>query len=324
MNLSYQRDIAEWVRTDRWLALVQAHQSPVAKEGGVFRLFSQDPAAPAALQRSYNLAGVTRLMADYVYRESGKRARPASSRGGKAGRAQRGMRKSQYGEDTGGLGRPSAPEFAGAGKSDGHTMLRLTGPMRGTLVHRQIEDSVLHDNENFLRRHAQGMHPWARSLMKCLLKRGMRPFRAEFTVHDADMGAATQIDLLAVDQTGRLVFIENKTGYGGGDWMCVAEGTAWRLDVLTALGASFPCNPRNRAVVQATLGALMAVRMLRLPEEAFAVLVLRVHDAAVDYVPVHPDFVRTTGLALYGALLAARRAERRERKAARTQARALL
>lgn len=326
MDIQFERDIVGWVQDARHLRLMQAYRSPVIQAGATFCMATAAP-APGLGPVMRNLKGVTTLMRDLIVDDPARdpgAARATRGRSwlrapratGERAATTRKRSREQWGHtiDTAAFPRPEFSR-ATAGVAGLAPMLGLRGPGRGTLIHTQIEDSVLHDAEHFARRHAHGMHPWARSLLGALLQRGLRPFKAEFIVHDADMRCATRIDLVAVDRTGRLHFIENKTGYANGKWhdvrgaaQAAREGTGarWRPDYLNAL-AFFPCTARNQAAVQAVLGARMAARMLRLPPETYSVAVARVSDDGVDYVPVADTFVKDVGSQLDATLASARR-----------------
>src|SRR6185295_4276490 len=70
---------------------------------------------------------------------------------------------------------------------------QLTGFMRGSRIHRQIEDAVLLDVENFRRKHPEGMHYWAHQILQAILSHGWCPVVSEFVVFDLQLKAATRI-----------------------------------------------------------------------------------------------------------------------------------
>lgn len=317
MDIQFERDIVGWVADAAALRTLHAYRSPVIQAGATYCMAVAPGEEGHGTVSSRRLKGVTTLMRELFYASDVPRpgATPAA-RAAAAGerRAARKRDRDQWGVSKG----PDKPSFTRptAGVGGLSPLLALRGFERGTLIHQQIEDAVLHDADHFARRHPHGMHPWARSLMRALLARGLRPFKSEFIVHDPVLRLATKIDLVAVDQQGRLVFIENKTGYAGAAWHNVAAGGPspspkddphhWRQAYLSAL-AFFPCTARNRAVVQSVLGALMAVRTFGLGRATYRVAVARVDDDGVDYVAVTDDFVQRVAPLLYATIADARK-----------------
>lgn len=182
------------------------------------------------------------------------------------------------------------------------TGLSGTGRMRGTLVHGQLHDLLTLDARAFKRRNAHGTHPWAVRVMEALLQRGRRPVASELIVWSDAMRLGTAIDLVAVDCSaaggGALEFCEVKTGYA-------AEG-AWTRSsgpMRGCLAGVLDDTPLNRAIVQALVGALLAIsgHALRGP---FLCWVVRVDDAQVEFTRVAPDFVERHGPRIWAELTA--------------------
>lgn len=279
MQVRVNRDISPFVETTQWVDALQQHVSPVIQEAGVYHYYA--PGSP----KSRTLSGVTTLMRKYLV---GKRKR-------------------------------GAPKFRAAKrrvKRNGQGLQgRLGGFMRGSLVHRQVEDAVLLDAENFLRRHPDGMHPWARALFDAISAMRLRPLVAEYVVYDLALGAAFRIDFIAVDRKGRLHVFETKTGYVGGAFANDHHAGRWLPGFLDARAESdLPCSPQNQAVIQATLGALMLARTLRLPTRAYKVCVVHLEQNKVRIVQVPRRFLVETGIPVYQHLVQCRQAETPPRK----------
>lgn len=177
------------------------------------------------------------------------------------------------------------------------------GHVRGSIVHRQMEDLMTLDAESFRRRNPEGEHPWTTRLFRALLARGEIPLQSEFRVADVAMGVATRIDMVTVkEETGELCFLEYKTA-GSRELFNVAETSTAPLERV--LGATrLPNSALVRGMVQATVGALMAKKMLGL-RAAFHVTVVLITEQAIDFIDVVPAFVQETGEAVYADMLAA-------------------
>lgn len=312
MDLSFERDILGWVRNRAPVDALMGTALRVINTGG---LYTYVPPTPG--ERTFSLKGLTRLMADILYtRDADGDTNDNAS--GWTRRADAGGRKKKVRARADGdpeavkrrrhiraLTQPELDPGPARGIARRHTMDGLRGAVRGSYIHQQIEAAVMLDRAAFQRKYREGMNPWAHNLMGDILKRGMRPFRAEFVVYDLTIGCATQIDLVAVDPAGTLVFIENKTGYGGGAWTRAEPDVYWTTPALARL-PNFPCTPRNKAIVQITLGAIMAAKMLSLPMNAYRLAVMRIDEHVIEYTPVNADFLLTEGIALYEHLRAAR------------------
>jgi hypothetical protein len=255
-------------------------QLPLVHEGGTYVY------VPGGTRNPVTMVGLTTAMSKYLYaplQAVKKRARkPAETPAAKLKRQ-----------------RSKARQVALRAKLtvQQRMMMSLKGRVRGSLIHRHIMDRLTLDDENFLRRNTTGIHPWARRLLEVFVGRGWHPIAAEFPALDANINMATQNDLVAVDESGKLVFIEDKTGYADDAFNQV--DAVWSFELPAALRGRFPCTPRNRAIVQATLGALMAVSRLRLEDDAFSVWVARIDDSTVELFPVKQSFLHLVAIHIY-------------------------
>lgn len=260
MDIDIERDIIAWCSNPSVVKAIHAFSPPVVHEAGVYHYHVHG-------QKRVLLRGLTRTMREaLVEREPGSRS---------TGRKDPGNGEEEIPED------PAA--FAEAS---------LTGVMRGSRVHREVEDAILMSPKVFLRKYPRGMRSDTRRLLGALDERGWRPFKAEFIVYDLDLGIATRIDLLAVNREGRVLFVENKTGYGNGTFIDGPPGD-WKVDL------PFECTQKALALVQATMGLLMAVRLLRLDERAVEACVVQVDETALRWCPVPTEFIQENGANLY-------------------------
>ena len=86
------------------------------------------------------------------------------------------------------------------------------GHLRGTRVHKELQDFVEFEPAVFTRRHSS-MHPWTKRILNYLFQNGLTPIASEFNVFDPAIGVATSIDMICTRLSGQLVVIEFKTGY---------------------------------------------------------------------------------------------------------------
>jgi len=177
----------------------------------------------------------------------------------------------------------------------------LNGAQLGSLVHQQMADLIDMDNAGFARKYGVrdegagggGLHVNTECLMKAIIEQGMVPVRPEFLVYNLAAGHATRIDNVAIElATGRLVFIEYKTGYGEGKFMEPARHLRWRHPAMAASGT--PCSPYSMACTQITLGTAMAVQQMHLPPEAYRLQVMHVDLDAKTQIVRHVHTAKMT------------------------------
>lgn len=205
-----------------------------------------------------------------------------------------------------------APVTADAGADT--LLAKARGHVRGSIVHQQLHDLLTLERRSYARKNEDGTHPWAQRLLRDLLARGELPLCSEFLVADPELGLATRLDLLAVNErSGHLTVYEFKTAehrepFYRGDAAAPFAGLLQRRLANSAL---------NRAALQASIGAIMASQMLEL-KGMFKVYVVLLTEAATEFIEVQPDFVVGTAADVYVDIRrdhAARMAKKRQKKA---------
>jgi hypothetical protein len=277
MEIDDERDVLAHVTDRTWVQRLMQHQSPTIYEGGSYYYTG---ALPAGMTKR-TLRGVTRIMKDELWEA---RSPPQRRR---------------------------TPTKTGTPRPRGQKA--LYGAMRGSLIHRQLQEAIQLDRASFLRRHPEGTHPWLAPLVEALLARGWRPVRSEFVTCDPALDMATQIDLVCVDRAGRLILIELKTGYADGAFTTVVDG-AWRKGSVPAR-YGWQCTPFARAVCQDMLGALAVARELDLPDGAYVPVVAHVDGRTVTLTEVGHDVLAQVGCALYADTMLKEQGRRRARRA---------
>lgn len=176
------------------------------------------------------------------------------------------------------------------------------GSRRGTEVHHQLGLAVRYGLAAFRSRvGGDGVHKFTESILHALAQKGWRLVRSEYIAYDAALGISAHVDLVAVDESGRLIFIEIKTGYAGGKFERLTNRQIWTIPPFHGR-IDFPCTVRNKAVVQIGLGAMMAAKRLRLPPEAYRAVVMQIEERLLRIIPLHRTFIQGDLSVLYSHL----------------------
>lgn len=312
MNWNYHTHFERWVKHKTWLSKIYDYRSPIIHEDGSYQV--QDPRTGELVV----MMGITDLISFYIVT---KEPLPLSDHDGfktLPGRRRSKVKKEPSSSNRGmynskkthisiqaivlpGVGRVDVVTPNGRPRKELPPVLQLRGAKRGTLVHRQIEDFVYCESLEAMRRKPAnhiGIHYFAPLLLLRMVALRTRPLLSEFRTHDASIGCATKVDTIGIDEYGRLVFFENKTGYSNGKFTKLSR-ERWLCPALAERAARFPCTPRNKAVVQVVLGAAMTMRMLNIPAHMIRAIVLRVDEYGVCDEEVNADFFRALTIILY-------------------------
>lgn len=213
------------------------------------------------------------------------------------------------------------------------------GHVRGTIIHRQVEDLVTLNPASFQLRHPQvrfiasvlqqlispqGAHKWSTQLARAIVdNRKWRPIGSEVMVADEELGIATEIDMICVDREGVLHFIEMKTGYATLEEWRGCQGkmreplhTMFADPKTPTMGTN---SAQNRAIVQIMFGAMLAFAGHKL-QCRYQCWVVHVNDNGTEFLPVDVDLINNFGplarakLLKHQKLVKARRSEARKGK----------
>lgn len=268
MDIDIERDIRSWCATNELVDAVLGSTPPVVHEGGIFHYHV--PGSKRQLLR-----GLTAVIRDVlVYKH------PI----GKKGTARKTL------EEEEGMHLSSPALFAHGS---------MTGIMRGSRVHREIEDAIAMPTHVFLRKYPEGMHTLTYRTLAAIDEKGWRPIKAEFIVYDLELKIATRIDVLAVNKEGKILVVENKTGYAHDAFLLANDGEWCKDPMVAAILGHLPCTPKNISLIQATISLLMLVRMLRFNESMIGACVVQTDDDNTRWCPVSHDFVEGVGVPLY-------------------------
>lgn len=165
------------------------------------------------------------------------------------------------------------------------------GKIRGTVVHRELQDFILLDKRQFMKIH-RGLHPYTYKILYFIMETMKWDLlRPEFDIFDEDLLIGTSVDIVAVTKQGKLVLIEVKCGYA--EYFDRYEGYMHRsLHKLTD-------SPHHQANLQIITAALMIHKRHEIPLDKMELYVLRVDDQGLDPYLVQNDYVRRKGPKIY-------------------------
>lgn len=172
---------------------------------------------------------------------------------------------------------------------------RYQGVITGTEVHRQLRDFVVLDEKNFRKIHGS-LHPYCSRLLSVIVNHmKWQLFLPEFDIYDEFVHIGTSIDMVCLDQAGRLILLEFKTGYK--DYFDGADG--YMHQSLSAMRNT----RQNQATLQVTSAAQILHQRYDVPLEQMRLYVLRIDDESLDIIPIDPLFVKKVGQYVYKDLL---------------------
>ncbi len=178
-----------------------------------------------------------------------------------------------------------------------HNNGRFGGLIRGSRVHKELNDFVLLGRDAFKKLHRGNLHHCTLQLLKAIVaKLELQPFLPEYDIYCEHIGVGTSVDMVCVDNDGRIVLLEFKTGYA--DSFLAQDGHMARSLCL------MPCTPQNQATVQLVVAALILHKRYDVPLEEMRLYVMRCDDAVVEIIPVPLPFVHKLGPTIYDDLLA--------------------
>jgi len=179
-------------------------------------------------------------------------------------------------------------------QSHGHG--RHYGTIRGTEVHRQLQDFIELDPKNYLKKHRNSTQSFMKRIMTYILRyTDWEPLRAEFDVFDETLRIGTSIDMVCVNREGRLIFIEIKTGYRN----YFDDHSGYMAHSLSKLTDS----PRHQAYIQLMTACMFVVRNHGIPVSRMALYVLRVDEDDVYPYPIDNDYFERKMPLIYQDLL---------------------
>lgn len=172
------------------------------------------------------------------------------------------------------------------------------GKIRGTVVHQELEDFILLDRKNFLKKHGSLHHLTHKLLHFIIETMKWQPLRSEFNIFDEDLGIGTSVDFIGANEKGELVLVEVKCGFT--DYFDRSQGLMLRS--LHKLSDS----PHHQANLQIIAAALLIMRHHAIPLDAMRLYVLRVDEHEIEPFEVNNLYVKKKATKIYRDLLATR------------------
>jgi hypothetical protein len=285
-------DVAQWV--DDPVPLVTLLENKRNEryffEGNSFSLYHPK------YDRSFALGGLTRLLGEALWpQESDPVSLKRFKRAGRKFKAQK-------------------PQWSGAKLKRSQTstaaMMNARGFARGTMIHRQVNELMKLDVDNFFQLNA-GAHPWTVQVLQELDGHGIRVITTEFPVGRVILdkrdpqkpvvlfARGTRIDMIGVNKRGELQFIELKTGYESEySW------TGVHGQMRAPLHNVYDNTELNRAAVQCIAGTMLCLRGHKLDlEQPYDCWVVRVNSNGPKLWHIDRAVVGKYGPVIYQALV---------------------
>ena len=168
---------------------------------------------------------------------------------------------------------------------------RFYGIIKGSEVHEEIQDFIELDKNAFTKKHPI-IHEFTRRILLFISARGWIPFISEFKTFDEDLRIATSIDLVCLDvATGKLIFLEFKTGYEG----YFDRYTGYMRGALNKLTNS----PSNQAHIQLITSVLITMKSHRISVDEFEMYVIRVDNTCLSPDKVSNNYLSSKATKIY-------------------------
>lgn len=142
---------------------------------------------------------------------------------------------------------------------------KYEGMARGAMVHEQLECYVNSDmNIKEVKKRFGRVHPYFKKAVLAMREWGWRPIISELPIYDPGLHIATKIDLICVDDKGKIILVE---------WKCGMDnyGRRGNAPMLGPLRKSFSNCPINQAFVQLLFTKMLLQNYDLHPEKSYVV-----------------------------------------------------
>jgi hypothetical protein len=158
------------------------------------------------------------------------------------------------------------------------------GTIKGTKVHEQLEDFVLLDKKNFLKKH-NGLHPWSKRILSHITEvMKWIPLKSEYNIYNETLMIGTSIDMICVDpKNGKLILLEFKTGYRN----YFENNDGFMSHSLYLMKNS----PLNWATIQLVFSIIMLCKQSGMRLRDIEAYVLRIDDDTLDSYAIDKTFI---------------------------------
>jgi len=172
---------------------------------------------------------------------------------------------------------------------------RFFGSMRGSLIHEQLNDFLLFDKENFLKKHA-GLHPFGTRILQLISEKNWIPIVSEFDIFDEKLKIGTSIDMVCLSKdTGNIITIEIKTGYK--NYFEIKNGY-----MKGCLKGILPYSLKNCATLQILTAMLFIIKNHKIDISYLEGYVIQINDEELNSYKVSNDLIIKYGKKIYDNL----------------------
>lgn len=173
---------------------------------------------------------------------------------------------------------------------------RYYGKIRGSLIHRQLNDYLIFDLKNFKKKYFKGLHPWAEKIFELIKKYEWIPLISEFDCFDAKLKIGTSIDMICYcKKTGKIIALEIKTGYKNNfeNENGYMTGCLRRVLKLSFL---------NCAILQLLTSILFIVKNHQINLDKIEGHIIQVNNQEINEYTVSNDLLKQYGNKIYNSL----------------------
>jgi hypothetical protein len=172
-----------------------------------------------------------------------------------------------------------------------HNKGRHFGSIRGSQVHKQLEDFILLDKKNFDKKYGR-LHIWTKRILLYIIEQEWQPIFSEFHIFDEDLRIATSIDMICITPEGKLIILEFKTGYSG-YWRKSNKGER----ISGPLKSIMANNPLNRAKLQLAFSMLFLIKHHQIVNmEGW---IIRIDQKELEAIKLDCNFLRIYSKSMY-------------------------
>lgn len=172
----------------------------------------------------------------------------------------------------------------------------LSGNLRGSIIHIQLNDFLLLDKKNFYKKHFN-LHPWAKMIIDLILENYWIPICSEFNIFDAKLKIGTSVDMIAFDpKNGKIIALEIKTGYK--NHFEIQKGT-----MSGCLRRVLPFSFHNCAVLQLLTSMIFIIKNHNIDSKKIEGHIIHINDTEVNSYKISQNFILDYGKKIYDGLI---------------------
>lgn len=195
-------------------------------------------------------------------------------------------------------------------KNTGDGYGRFFGSMRGSLIHEQLNDFLLFDKPNFLKKY-NSIHPWVIRIFEIIKQKNWIPIVSEFDIFDEKLKIGTSVDMICLSKdSGKIIALEFKTGYK--NYFENKQGY-----MKGCLKNIMSLSLKNCATLQILTAILFIIKNHKIEIDNIEGHVIQINDNELNSYEISNDFIVKHGKSIYDNLYKSRISEiklRRKKK----------